>query len=146
LWDFRAPVIEQVMHFSVSNLPQPIPAPSQSAWFTYDHSFTVVVALETYAVTLGQAIAALSPSMFIAAKANPPVIVTLTLFCGVTVPKARLPGFWRACTQNFHPESIAHASLFWLELQFFRVVRTEPHHPIHLWNDCKRDAQFAHRL
>ncbi|PLW16743.1 hypothetical protein PCANC_12308 [Puccinia coronata f. sp. avenae] len=67
------------------------------------YTFLMVVALETYAVTLGQAIAALSPSMFIAAKANPPVIVTLTLFCGVTVPRARLPGFWRAWLYDLNP-------------------------------------------
>ncbi|KAI9610863.1 hypothetical protein H4Q26_008707 [Puccinia striiformis f. sp. tritici PST-130] len=36
------------------------------------YAFLMVVALETYAVTLGQAIAAISPSMFLAAKANPP--------------------------------------------------------------------------
>ncbi|WAQ82669.1 hypothetical protein PtA15_3A32 [Puccinia triticina] len=67
------------------------------------YAFLMVVALETYAVTLGQAIAALSPSMFIAAKANPPVIVILTLFCGVTVPKARLPGFWRVWLYELNP-------------------------------------------
>ncbi|POW16404.1 hypothetical protein PSHT_06784 [Puccinia striiformis] len=67
------------------------------------YAFLMVVALETYAVTLGQAIAAISPSMFLAAKANPPVIVTLTIFCGVTVPKARLPAFWRVWLYELNP-------------------------------------------
>lgn len=67
------------------------------------YAFVILVALEIYAVTLGQAVAALSPSIFIAAKANPPIIVTLTIFCGVTVPKARMPRFWRSWLYQLDP-------------------------------------------
>jgi ABC-type multidrug transport system permease subunit len=57
----------------------------------------VVLALELFAVTGGQAVAAVSPSLFIASKANPPLVMVFALFCGVTVPKPNLPKFWREC-------------------------------------------------
>jgi hypothetical protein len=57
----------------------------------------VVIAVELFAVTGGQAVAAVSPSLFIAAKANPPFVVIFALFSGVTVPKPDIPKFWRKC-------------------------------------------------
>lgn len=43
----------------------------------------VILLLKLFAVTLGQAIAALSSSIFIASQVNPLMIVILNLFCGV---------------------------------------------------------------
>ena len=51
---------------------------------------------EIYAVTLGQGIAALSPSIVIAALFNPFLLVLFSVFCGVTAPPATLPYFWRS--------------------------------------------------
>lgn len=61
-------------------------------------SHLVVIWLtEVFAVTLGQAVAALSPSMFVASQANAPIAVVLNVFCGVTVPQPQIPKFWRDC-------------------------------------------------
>jgi ABC-type multidrug transport system permease subunit len=54
--------------------------------------------VEMFAVTLGQAIAALSPSIFFASQVNSPLSVMLNLFCGVTVPQAQMPRFWKDCS------------------------------------------------
>ncbi|POW16403.1 hypothetical protein PSHT_06782 [Puccinia striiformis] len=57
----------------------------------------VVVAVELFAVTGGQAVAAVSPSLFVAAKINPVLVLVFALFCGVTVPTPNIPKFWRNC-------------------------------------------------
>lgn len=70
----------------------------------------MILFVEIYAVTLGQAVAALSPSIMIAATllvlgsfvgwadsdSNPFLLVLLSVFCGVTAPPATLPYFWRS--------------------------------------------------
>ena len=66
-----------------------------AASFRSGYFFISVLFVEIYAVTLGQAIAALSPSIIIAALFNPFLLVLLTLFCGVTAPPGTLPYFWR---------------------------------------------------
>lgn len=66
-------------------------------------AFLMIWVLEMFAVTLGQAIAALSPSMFIAAQINSPLSVMLSLFCGVTVPQAQMPKFWRSWMYQLDP-------------------------------------------
>jgi ABC-type multidrug transport system permease subunit len=48
-------------------------------------------------------IAALTPSPFLAALTNPFIIITFALFCGVTVPKPEIPGFWRAWLYELDP-------------------------------------------
>lgn len=53
--------------------------------------------LELYSVTAGQAVAALSPSLFIAHQANPALVVFMLLFCGVPRPRPQIPSFWREC-------------------------------------------------
>ncbi|KAF9428716.1 hypothetical protein BGZ94_001367 [Podila epigama] len=47
-----------------------------------------------FAITLGQAIAALTPSAQVAALLNPFIFSTLNLFCGVMIPKIAMPKFW----------------------------------------------------
>ena len=65
--------------------------------------FITIFFTEVYAVTLGQAIAALSPSIIIAALFNPFALVVLTLFCGVTAPPGTLPYFWRVWMYQLDP-------------------------------------------
>lgn len=48
--------------------------------------FLMVLITEIYSVTLGQALAALSPSIMIAALFNPFLLVLFSVFCGVTAP------------------------------------------------------------
>ncbi|KAF9969887.1 hypothetical protein BGZ73_007565 [Actinomortierella ambigua] len=49
-----------------------------------------------FALTIGEAIAAWTPSTPIAALINPFVFSTLNLFCGVMMPYASMPAFWRS--------------------------------------------------
>lgn len=55
----------------------------------------MILLTETYSVTLGQVVAALSPSILVAALFNPFLLVLFSVFCGVTAPYATLPNFWR---------------------------------------------------
>lgn len=57
--------------------------------------FLMILVTEVYAVTLGQAVAALSPTILIAALFNPFLLVLFSIFCGVTAPPPTLPYFWR---------------------------------------------------
>jgi ATP-binding cassette subfamily G (WHITE) protein 2 (SNQ2) len=57
--------------------------------------FAMVLITEVFSVTLGQAVAALSPSIFIAALFNPFLLVIFSLFCGVTIPQPLLNSAWR---------------------------------------------------
>lgn len=67
------------------------------------YAFLMIWMVEMFAVTLGQAIAALSPSIFFASQANSPIAVMMNLFCGVTVPEAQMPKFWRTWMYQLDP-------------------------------------------
>ncbi|KAF7189916.1 ABC multidrug transporter atrF [Pseudocercospora fuligena] len=67
------------------------------------YSFLMVLVTELFSVTLGQTISALTPSTFIAVLLNPFVIIVFALFCGVTIPKPQIPGFWRAWLYELDP-------------------------------------------
>jgi ATP-binding cassette subfamily G (WHITE) protein 2 (SNQ2) len=60
------------------------------------YEFLMVLVVEFFAVLLGQMIAALTPSPKISSLLNPPVIITMALFSGVTVPAPQMPHFWRS--------------------------------------------------
>jgi len=55
----------------------------------------VTIFIELFGVSLGQLIAAISPSIQIAALCNPFIILVLTQFAGVTIPYPQLAKFWR---------------------------------------------------
>ncbi|CAD6951921.1 unnamed protein product [Tilletia caries] len=67
----------------------------------YFFAFTLLV--ELFSVTLAQAIAALSPSIYIAALTNPFLIIIFSLFCGVTIPKPNIPSYWRSWLYQLDP-------------------------------------------
>ncbi|KAF9691287.1 hypothetical protein EKO04_010765 [Ascochyta lentis] len=67
------------------------------------YQFFIVLVTEIFSVTLAQAIAALTPSPFIAAYVNPFVIIIFALFCGVTIPKPQIPKFWRVWLYELNP-------------------------------------------
>jgi len=67
------------------------------------YAFFMILVTEFYSVALGQAIGALSPSIFIASTVNPFLLVIFSLFCGVTIPQPQLPGFWREWMYNLDP-------------------------------------------
>lgn len=67
------------------------------------YQFFIVLITEIFSVTLAQAIAALTPSPFISSLVNPFIIIIFALFCGVTIPKPQIPGFWRAWLYQLDP-------------------------------------------
>lgn len=85
------------------------------------YAFLMILFVEIFAVTLGQAVAALSPSIFIAAQMNSPIIVFLSLFCGVTVPQPVMPKFWRQWMYNLDPYTRMIAGLVVNELHDLRI-------------------------
>ncbi|CZR61096.1 protein SNQ2 [Phialocephala subalpina] len=67
------------------------------------YQFLMVLITELFSVTLGQMVAAITPSPFISALLNPFIIITFALFCGVTIPKPQIPKFWRAWLYQLDP-------------------------------------------
>ncbi|KAF2685329.1 ABC transporter CDR4 [Lentithecium fluviatile CBS 122367] len=67
------------------------------------YQFFIVLITEIFSVSLGQAVAALTPSPFISSLCNPFIIIIFALFCGVTIPKPQIPGFWRAWLYQLDP-------------------------------------------
>jgi ABC-type multidrug transport system permease subunit len=67
------------------------------------YQFLIILITEIFSVTLAQALAALTPTPFISSLINPFVIVIFALFCGVTIPKPQIPGFWRAWLYQLNP-------------------------------------------
>lgn len=63
--------------------------------FTSGFTFLCVVLFELYYVGFGQAIAALSPNELLASLLVPIFFLFVVSFCGVVVPPAQLPVFWR---------------------------------------------------
>ena len=55
----------------------------------------IVIFMELFGVSIGQLVAALSPSIQIAVLFNPFIGIVLALFCGVTIPYPNMPSFWR---------------------------------------------------
>ncbi|KAG0005760.1 hypothetical protein BGZ80_009616 [Entomortierella chlamydospora] len=57
-------------------------------------TWLMIVIFCLFAITLGQLIAALTPSTTVAALLNPFIFSSLNLFCGVMISKALMPKFW----------------------------------------------------
>lgn len=96
----------------------------QSASSRAGYQFFIVLITELFSVTLGQMIAACTPSPFISALVNPFIIITFALFCGVTVPKPQIPGFWRAWLYQLDPFTRLIGGMIVTELQDLPVVCT----------------------
>jgi ATP-binding cassette subfamily G (WHITE) protein 2 (SNQ2) len=67
------------------------------------YQFLMILITELFAVTLGQCLASLTPSPRISAQFDPFIIIVFALFCGVTIPKMQMPGFWRAWLYQLDP-------------------------------------------
>ncbi|KAG0364544.1 ABC-2 type transporter-domain-containing protein [Gamsiella multidivaricata] len=74
-----------------------------------------------FAVTLGQAIAALTPSTTVAALLNPFIFSSLNLFCGVMMPKASMPKFWSSWMYWLDPYHYVIEALVTVQLHDVRV-------------------------
>lgn len=84
--------------------------------------FAMILVVEVFAVTLGQAVSALNPSVYLAALANPFLIIIMSLFCGVTIPKPNLPHFWRVWMYQLNPFTRLVSGLVSNELHDLVVV------------------------
>ncbi|KAH7020916.1 ABC-2 type transporter [Microdochium trichocladiopsis] len=67
------------------------------------YQFFMILITELFAITLGQVLAAISPSAFIACQYDPFIVITFALFCGVTIPYPQMPGFWKAWLYQLDP-------------------------------------------
>ncbi|KAF5024202.1 hypothetical protein F66182_3716 [Fusarium sp. NRRL 66182] len=67
------------------------------------YQFLMILITELFSVTLGQALASITPSPFISAQFDPFIIINFALFCGVTIPPPQMPGFWRAWLYQLDP-------------------------------------------
>ncbi|RMD41279.1 hypothetical protein DV735_g3852, partial [Chaetothyriales sp. CBS 134920] len=86
------------------------------------YQFFIVLITELFSVTLGQMIAALTPSSFISSLLNPFVVIIFALFCGVTIPKPQIPGFWRAWLYQLNPFTRLVSGMVTTELHGRSVV------------------------
>ncbi|KAI8279907.1 ABC transporter G family member 11 [Colletotrichum sp. SAR11_240] len=67
------------------------------------YQFFMILITELFSVSLGQALASLTPSPFISSQFDPFIMITFALFCGVTIPAPQMPGFWRAWLYQLDP-------------------------------------------
>jgi ATP-binding cassette, subfamily G (WHITE), member 2, SNQ2 len=63
----------------------------------------MILFTEIFSVLLGQAIAALTANAYIASLFTPLLLITFSLFCGVTVPPPNIPKFWRVWLYRLNP-------------------------------------------
>ncbi|KXX73602.1 ABC transporter G family member 11 [Madurella mycetomatis] len=67
------------------------------------YQFLMVLITEIFSVTLGQALSALTPSLFISSQFDPFIFVTFALFCGVTIPAPQMPAGYRTWLYELNP-------------------------------------------
>ncbi|KUI69206.1 ABC transporter G family member 11 [Cytospora mali] len=67
------------------------------------YQFFMILVTELFSVTMGQCLAALTPSLFISSQFDPFIVITFSMFCGVTIPAPRMPGFWHAWLYQLDP-------------------------------------------
>ena len=65
--------------------------------------FTAILLTETFAVTLAQAIQAITPSFYVASLLNPWILVNFTIMSGVMIPKPNMTHFWRSWMYQLDP-------------------------------------------
>ncbi|KAI9458491.1 ABC-2 type transporter-domain-containing protein [Russula earlei] len=82
----------------------------------------LILITELFAVTLGQLIASISPSIQIAALYTSPVMITLTNMCGVTVPYPTLGKFWRSWLYQLDPYTRMIAAMLSTELSGLKIT------------------------
>jgi ATP-binding cassette, subfamily G (WHITE), member 2, SNQ2 len=76
----------------------------------------VIIITELFAVSLGQLIASISPSIQIAGLFTTPIQVVLTNVCGVTIPYPALAKFWRSWLYQLDPFTRMLAAMLSTEL------------------------------
>ncbi|KAI6714051.1 hypothetical protein JHW43_003481 [Diplocarpon mali] len=97
----------------------------QSSSSRAGYQFFMILITELFSVTLGQMVAAITPSPFISALLNPFIIITFALFCGVTIPKPQIPKFWRAWLYQLDPFTRLIGGMVVTELHDRTVICTD---------------------
>ena len=90
------------------------------------YQFFMVLITEMFSVTMGQMVAAITPSSFISSLINPFIVITFALFCGVTIPKPQIPKFWRVWLYQIDPFTRLVSGMVTTELHGQSVV-CKPH-------------------
>ncbi|KAK4458061.1 putative ATP-binding transporter [Cladorrhinum samala] len=67
------------------------------------YQFFMILITEIFSVTMGQALSALTPSLFISSQFDPFIFVTFALFCGVTIPPPQMPKGYRVWLYELNP-------------------------------------------
>ncbi|KAF8711513.1 hypothetical protein AX14_013219 [Amanita brunnescens Koide BX004] len=78
----------------------------------------IILFLFLFGISLGQLIAATSPSMQVAVLFNPFLIWFLGTFCGITVPYPTLISFWKSWIYPLNPYTRMMAAAVSTELQY----------------------------
>jgi len=78
--------------------------------------FLIIIFLMFFGVSIGQLVAAISPSIQVAVLYNPPISQILSIFCGVTIPYPSLITFWRSWMYQLDPFTRAIAASISTEL------------------------------
>ncbi|KAF6754266.1 ABC-transporter [Ephemerocybe angulata] len=76
----------------------------------------IVIFMVLFGVTLGQLVAALSPSVQVAVLLNPFLGLVLATFCGVTIPYPTMMKFWRSWLYQLNPYTRTLAAMVSTEL------------------------------
>ncbi|KAF9415247.1 hypothetical protein BGZ94_000147 [Podila epigama] len=85
------------------------------------YTWLVIMIFCLFAITLGQAIAAVTPSTQVAALLNPFIFSTLNLFCGVMMPYSAMPKFWRSWMYWLDPYHYVIEGLVTVQLHNVKV-------------------------
>jgi len=84
--------------------------------------FLMILILEFYSVTLGQAIASLSPDLAIGMWTNPFIMVVGTLASGVPIHKPQMPAFYRDWLYQLNPMTRLIGAMVVTELHDLKVT------------------------
>ncbi|KAJ3509385.1 hypothetical protein NLJ89_g5251 [Agrocybe chaxingu] len=85
----------------------------------------IIIFMLLFGVTLGQMVAALSPSIQVAVLFNPFIGLVLATFCGVPIPYPTMNSFWRAWLYELNPYTRTVAAMVSTELHGL-VIRCKP--------------------
>ncbi|KDR85534.1 hypothetical protein GALMADRAFT_234460 [Galerina marginata CBS 339.88] len=85
----------------------------------------IIIFMLLFGVTLGQMVAALSPSVQVAVLFNPFIGLVLATFCGVTLPYPTMLGFWRSWLYQLDPYTRTLAAMVSTELHGL-VIKCKP--------------------
>ncbi|KAG6009719.1 hypothetical protein E4U21_001467 [Claviceps maximensis] len=88
------------------------------------YQFLMILITEVFTVTMGQALAALTPSPRISAQIDPLIITIFSLFCGVTIPARQMPAFWRSWLYQLDPFTRLIGGMVTTALHGLKVVCT----------------------